>query len=807
MAAARWVDVVVPVPVRTAFTYAWSLDREPEPGLRVFVPFGRNRVLLGVVIAVRPDAPDYPAKEVLRCVDEHPSFQRQQLALWYWMAEYYLCAPGEAMAASMPGFMQVEPDDESTYTLRDDGVWSLRFAAPRHDSDAVNRAFASLSRAKLQAEALLRYFQLALEAEPEDNRHPWVAVAALTAEGSDVKPAHLSALVERGILERELRPLDRSLDLGDSLLLPELSPAQQAALDALEGRGVAALGQGVAVAGHVEGHFGEGQGVDVAGHGQRQAPLVSRPQAQSLQAPSHRPKLLWGATGSGKTEVYLHLAAHALEEGKHVLLMVPEIGLVPQVVQRTGRALGPDRVVPWHHQLADGERRALWEHLLDPDSAPRVIVATRSGIMLPWHRLGLIVVDEEHETSYKQQEPAPRYHARDVAVWLAQQKKIPIVLGSATPSVETWHNAAQGKYQRVDLGERYSGVAFPEVVPVSTLKAQALHQQVGPFTPESYAAVAQTLADHQQVLVFQNRRGYAPVLTCMNCGWIEPCTDCDVSLTYHKKARQLVCHYCGLHKDLPETCPQCRQSAWDWRGLGTERIEEEVEALFPEARILRVDSDSTRSKRAMTDFLQWMESGEIDLVVGTQMVGKGLDLAGLSLAVVTNADLMLNRPDFRAHERAFQLLLQVAGRTGRRELRGRLLIQTATPGHPVLQRVVDHDVPGMMDYLILDRAEHHYPPFARMVRIEVRHRKESVARDVAHFLANQLLKALSGGILGPDAPPVARIQAMYRQHLWIKLPADGSVKATKRRLLKEIDGLIYHPHGRSARVIVDVDPN
>jgi primosomal protein N' (replication factor Y) len=477
------------------------------------------------------------------------------------------------------------------------------------------------------------------------------------------------------------------------------------------------------------------------------------------------------------------------------------------VVQRAGRALGPDRVVPWHHQLADGERRALWEHLLDPDSAPRVVVATRSGILLPWHRLGLIVVDEEHETSYKQQEPAPRYHARDVAVWLAQQKKIPIVLGSATPSVETWHNAVQGKYQRVDLGERYSGVAFPEVVPVSTLKAQALHQQVGPFTPESYAAVAQTLADRQQVLVFQNRRGYAPVLTCMNCGWIEPCTDCDVSLTYHKKARQLVCHYCGLHKDLPETCPQCRQSAWDWRGLGTERIEEEVEALFPEARILRVDSDSTRSKRAMTDFLQWMESGEIDLVVGTQMVGKGLDLAGLSLAVVTNADLMLNRPDFRAHERAFQLLLQVAGRTGRRELRGRLLIQTATPGHPVLQRVVDHDVPGMMDYLIRDRAEHHYPPFARMVRIEVRHRKESVARDVAHFLASQLLKALSGGILGPDAPPVARIQAMYRQHLWIKLPADGSVKATKRRLLKEIDGLIYHPHGRSARVIVDVDPN
>ena len=760
MAAACWVDVVVPVPVRTAFTYAWSLDREPEPGLRVFVPFGRNRVLLGVVIAVRPDAPDYPAKEALRCVDEHPSFQRQQLALWYWMAEYYLCAPGEAMAASMPGFMQVEPDDESTYTLRDDGVWSLRFAAPRHDSDAVNRAFASLSRAKLQAEALLRYFQLALEAEPEDNRHPWVAVAALTAEGSDVKPAHLSALVERGILERELRPLDRSLDLGDSLSLPDLSPAQLAALQELESEKHEAL-----------------------------------------------PKLLWGATGSGKTEVYLHLAAHALEEGKHVLLMVPEIGLVPQVVQRAGRALGPDRVVPWHHQLADGERRALWEHLLDPDSASRVVVATRSGILLPWHRLGLIVVDEEHETSYKQQELAPRYHARDVAVWLAQQKKIPIVLGSATPSVETWHNAAQGKYQRVDLGERYSGVAFPEVVPVSTLKAQALHQQVGPFTPESYAAVAQTLADRQQVLVFQNRRGYAPVLTCMNCGWIEPCTDCDVSLTYHKKARQLVCHYCGLHKDLPETCPQCRQSAWDWRGLGTERIEEEVEALFPEARILRVDSDSTRSKRAMTDFLQWMESGEIDLVVGTQMVGKGLDLAGLSLAVVTNADLMLNRPDFRAHERAFQLLLQVAGRTGRRELRGRLLIQTATPGHPVLQRVVDHDVPGMMDYLIRDRAEHHYPPFARMVRIEVRHRKESVARDVAHFLATQLLKALSGGILGPDAPPVARIQAMYRQHLWIKLPADGSVKATKRRLLKEIDGLIYHPHGRSARVIVDVDPN
>ena len=757
MAEARWVDVVVPVPVRTAFTYAWPLDREPEPGLRVFVPFGRNRVLLGVVVSVRTDAPDYAAKDVLRCVDERPSFQRQQLALWYWLSEYYLCAPGEAMSAAMPGFMQVEPDDEAPYTLRDDGVWSVRFAAPRHDGDAVNRAFTQLSRAKLQAEALLRYFQLALEAEPDDNRHPWVAVASLTAEGSDVKPAHLSALVERGILERELRPLDRSLDLGDALVLPELSEAQSAAL-------------------------------------------------AELSSAAGKPSLLWGATGSGKTEVYLHLAAHALEEGKHVLLMVPEIGLIPQVLRRAGRALGAERVAAWHHQLADGERRALWDHLLDPDSAPRVVVATRSGILLPWHRLGLIVVDEEHETSYKQQEPAPRYHARDVAVWLAQQKKIPIVLGSATPSAETWHHAATGKYARAALTERYSGVAFPEVRPLSTLKAQALHQEVGPFTPEAYAAVAQALVDRQQVLVFQNRRGYAPVLTCMNCGWIEPCSECDVSLTYHKKARQLVCHYCGLHKDLPQTCPQCRQSAWDWRGLGTERIEEEVEALFPEARILRVDSDSTRSKRAMSDFLQWMESGEIDLVVGTQMVGKGLDIAGLALAVVTNADTMLSRPDFRAHERAFQLLLQVAGRTGRREQRGLLLVQTATPGHPVLQKVADHDVAGMMDILLRDRAEHHYPPFARMLRIEVRHRKESVARDVAHFLAENLLRALAGGILGPDAPPVARVQGLFRQHLWVKLPADGSVKATKRRVLKELDGLIYHPHGRSVRVVVDVDP-
>ncbi|MEY3927209.1 MAG: hypothetical protein RJA97_216 [Bacteroidota bacterium] len=757
MAEARWVDVVVPVPVRTAFTYAWPLDREPEPGLRVFVPFGRNRVLLGVVVAVRTDAPEYTAKDVLRCVDERPSFQRQQLALWYWLSEYYLCAPGEAMAAAMPGFMQVEPDDEAPYTLREDGVWSVRFAAPRHDGDAVNRAFTQLSRAKLQAEALLRYFQLALEAEPDDNRHPWVAVASLTAEGSDVKPAHLSALVERGILERELRPLDRSLDLGDALVLPELSEAQSAALTELS----SAAGQ---------------------------------------------PALLWGATGSGKTEVYLHLAAHALEEGKHVLLMVPEIGLIPQVLRRAGRALGAERVAAWHHQLADGERRALWDHLLDPDSAPRVVVATRSGILLPWHRLGLVVVDEEHETSYKQQEPAPRYHARDVAVWLAQQKKIPIVLGSATPSAETWHHAATGKYARAALTERYSGVAFPEVRALSTLKAQALHQEVGPFTPEAYGAVAQALADRQQVLVFQNRRGYAPVLTCMNCGWIEPCSECDVSLTYHKKARQLVCHYCGLHKDLPQSCPQCRQSAWDWRGLGTERIEEEVEALFPEARILRVDSDSTRSKRAMSDFLQWMESGEIDLVVGTQMVGKGLDIAGLALAVVTNADTMLSRPDFRAHERAFQLLLQVAGRTGRREQRGLLLVQTATPGHPVLQKVADHDVAGMMDLLLRDRAEHHYPPFARMLRIEVRHRKESVARDVAHFLAENLLRALAGGILGPDAPPVARVQGLFRQHIWVKLPADGSVKATKRRVLKELDGLIYHPHGRSVRVVVDVDP-
>jgi primosomal protein N' (replication factor Y) len=423
--------------------------------------------------------------------------------------------------------------------------------------------------------------------------------------------------------------------------------------------------------------------------------------------------------------------------------------------------------------------------------------------------LKLIVVDEEHDPSYKQQE-GDRYSARDLAVYRGRLHNAPVLLASATPSLESWHHSRPadaedpgGRYQRLLMPSRIGTALLPKVRRVDMNK----QPRRAVLSTQLVAAIQERVQRGEQCMLLLNRRGYAPVLTCTNCGWIEPCSDCDVSLTYHKNNRKLVCHYCGLHKDLPETCPQCRQTAWDWRGLGTERIEEEVEALFPEARILRVDSDSTRSKRAMTDFLQWMESGEIDLVVGTQMVGKGLDLAGLALAVVTNADPMLSRPDFRAHERAFQLLLQVAGRTGRRDRRGLMLVQTTTPGHPVLQRVADHDVPGMMELILSDRKEFHYPPFARMVRIELRHRREFVARDVANYLAQQLLGALGGGILGPDAPPVARVQGLYRQHLWVKLPVGGSVKATKRRLLKEIDGLTFYPQGQSVRVVVDVDPN
>lgn len=753
-----WVEVILPVPVYSTFTYVWDAAHPPVPGVRVHVAFGRQRCLMGVVRSVLHEAPAMQAKPILRAIDTHPRIQTQQLALWDWMAHYYNCALGEVMQAALPAFFKVDEGEEGPFTISDGSLAHWRWVGRRSDEGQIASVFGQLGRAVKQSEALLQYFQSALTwPERSDDFYPWIPQTALQANGVDT--AHLRALQEKGILEKSMR-WESEEHLPDvDAVLAELSPAQQAALE------------------EVQDAWAEG-----------------------------KPVLLRGITGSGKTEIYVHLAAQAMALGQHTLMLVPEIALTAQLYRRLEKAVGPGRLAVYHSQVSDSQRRDIWEALVRPDSAPRLILAARSGLFLPLERLGCLIVDEEHETSYKQQDPAPRYQGRDVAVWLARHLDAGLLLGSATPSLESYQHAKSGKYQYVRLDERFGTSVPPQVEMLSLVKYQALQHMEGPFTRPAVEAMAESLKQGKQALVFQNRRGYSPFLTCMACGWTEPCTDCDVAVTYHKESKSLRCHYCGQSRTPSAQCPACQKSAWQWRGLGTERVQETVEELFPHARVLRIDSDSTRKKAAMTQFVDWLEKGEVDIVVGTQMVGKGLDIQGLDVAVILQADNALQLPDFRAHERAFQLFTQVAGRTGRRDSPGRVYIQTATPEHPVLLAVQAGEYEAMADHLLRDRQAHHYPPFVRMIRLEIRHRREYVASQAAHYLAGQLNQTLGGGVLGPDAPSVARVKNVYLQHLWLKLPVDRGLPTTKKRIRQTVDQLAFHPDFKSVKVVVDVDP-
>lgn len=755
-----WVDIMLPVPVQAVFTYAWHEERQPQLGLRVHVPFGRQRCVMGVVAGVRTTPPEgLNAKPVTRILDDEPRILPRQIEQWQWMASYYMCAPGQVMMAALPSFFKLEEGDEGPFKIGDGRVAHYQWSQNRDDEGAISKAFESLYRAPKQSELLLAYFQLATDWDTgEDAYYPWVPQQSIL-DSSDGASA-LKALVDKGFLTKELR-VPEVMHRNETTLgaRPDLSDSQKVALNGLE------------------------QGLD-----------------------DGKPVLLRGVTGAGKTELYLHLMHTALDAGQHVLMMVPEIALTVQLQRRIAAALGPERVHVYHSQTGEAARRDLWEQLRDPKSAPSVVLGARSAIFLPFAKLGLIVIDEEHESSFKQAEPAPRYHARDCALWMARQLDAGVVMGSATPSVESYHRALEGKYHLVSLERRYGGVPLPEIEILNQAKYAATHRMEGPLTKPAFDAVVSTLESQQQGLIFRNRRGYASSLQCQACGHTTYCEDCDVAMTYHKRDQYLRCHYCGAGHPTPSHCHNCNQRAWAHVGTGTERIEEDVSALFPEARVLRIDSDSTRQRKALSQYVAWLESGEVDLVVGTQMVGKGLDVSGMSLAVVLDADVLLQWPDFRAFERAFQMLVQVAGRTGRREKQGKVLIQSYHVQHPVLDYVTRQDYEGMAQHVLADRKVHHYPPFVRLVKLELRHRNAMRVRQAAVVLAEALRERLGGGILGPDAPHIARLRNQYLQQIWVKLQPNEGLAASKRIIKSTVQGLTSQVDYSSVRVIVDVDP-
>lgn len=752
-----WVEVILPVPVHSTFTYFWNESLEPIPGLRVHVSFGRQNCLMGVIQKIQENRPDFDCKPILRVLDDYPRIQIQQINLWNWISDYYLCPIGEVMQSALPAFFKLKESDSGPYTLGDGSVAHWRWYAKKSDSGKISEVFSQLNRAKLQSEALLSYFQICSnQLDMDSEYYPWIS-QDLLLEYSSVKAIQLNALKEKGFLKKSMRhSLIEVISEGEKI---DLSDSQLDAFSSIK------------------------KGFSIG-----------------------KPVLLKGETGSGKTEIYLKLADDILKSGKHALLLVPEIALTAQLYKRIEKSLGRDLVSVYHSKASESERRDVWQSLLNPETGPRLILAARSGIFLPLNHVGVIVVDEEHETSYKQYEPSPRYHARDVAVWISKKIKCGIVLGSATPSIESFHNANQLKYFKVELKERFGSSEPPKIEMLSLIKYKSMKMMKGPLSLPAAELIERVLGKNQQALVFQNRRGYSPYRTCMSCGWTEPCSECDVAVTFHKESKLLKCHYCGNSRKPSKKCPSCQGSAWKLRGIGTERIEESLDEIFPDANILRIDSDSARKKKSMSHFIEWLETGKVDILVGTQMIGKGIDISGLSIAIILDADNALQMPDFRSHERAFQLFSQVAGRTGRRQNQGHVIIQTVAPEHPVLLAVQKGAYDIMAKSILEDRRLYHYPPFVKMVKIELRHSKEVIVEDAAKFLAEKLVRSFGGGVLGPEKPAVSRIKNFHLQHIWMKFQNGKSLPMMKEKLRKINNSIYFSSDFRSVKIHIDVDP-
>lgn len=819
----HYVDVLLPLPLANWYTYSLpeSLEGQVQTGSRVIVSFGPKKFYTALVANVHYCPPEgYEIKDVTEVLDTRPILLPQQFRLWKWMASYYLCTMGDVYKAALPSGMKLEsetivtanPDYEATTPLapREQQVLDLlaqdpeqcitqlekRTDATRNILPVINsllakgaisvkeelkrnykpkteirvklspdcqteerlhQLFDELGRTPKRLALLMKYLELSGFFTDKASLREVSKKELLTR--ADATPTIFNGLVEKGIFETYLYEVGR-LDREQmrTVAINPLNPAQQAAYDAILS------------------HFRE-----------------------------KNVCLLHGVTSSGKTEIYIHLIRQAIENGQQVLYLLPEIALTTQITERLKRVFG-GRIGIYHSKFPDAERVEIWQKQLRPEGHYDIILGVRSSVFLPFYNLGLIIVDEEHETTYKQQDPAPRYHARDTAIMLASIYGAKVLLGTATPSIDSYHNALAGKYGLVTLNERYKDIRLPEIRIVDIKELARKKMMNGPFSPELLAAVRQALERHEQVILFQNRRGFAPMIECKVCGWVPKCKNCDVSLTYHKGLNQLTCHYCGYTYAVPRSCPACGSVELVNRGFGTEKIEDNIREIFPDAKVARMDLDTTRSRSAYERIIADFEAGKTHILIGTQMVSKGLDFDHVSVVGILNADNMLNYPDFRAHERAFQLMAQVAGRAGRRDKRGLVILQTKSPDLPVIHQVVTNDYKQMYEDQTAERKLFHYPPFCRFIYVYLKHRKEDVVTQAADTLAAWLRTAFGNKVLGPDKPPVGRIQMLFIKKIVIKLDLNMSGTKVRDYLLSVQRQLIEDERFRSLVVYYDVDP-
>ena len=745
------------------FTYILppSFVENVHIGSRVVVSFGAKRHYTGIVTAVYESATSQQKrqlKEVKEVSDPEPIILPTQLTLWQWIAQYYLCAEGEVLKAALPSGFKIESDTLRT-SYRPLTVQHIRLGATYqgaiHEGD-LTAVLEGLKRAPKQQELLMRYLEYA---GYSDDRCANEVSRRTLLERSGFSANLLHTLIGKGILE----PYDVEVSRLSCNLVPNTLPTPL-------------------------------------------TPVQERCRAEIHAAwQTHDVCLLHGVTSSGKTEIYIHLAHEAIRQGHQVLYLMPEIALTTQMEERLRRVFA-GRLGVYHSRHTDAERVEIWKKQLS-DEPYDIILGVRSSVFLPFRRLGLVIVDEEHENTYKQQDPAPRYHARNVAVVLASQHNAHVLLGTATPSFESYYNAVTGKYGLVTLGERWGAVRMPEIEIVDIRDLRRRKRMNDSFSPRLLGAIREALACNEQVILFQNRRGYAPMMECPTCGWVPRCARCDVSLTYHRRLGQLICHYCGAAYRLPAACPACSEQQLRYVGLGTERIEDELHALIPEARIDRMDLDTTAARNAYERILSDFAQHRTDILIGTQMISKGLDFAHVSVVGIMNADTMLNYPDFRSHERAYQMIAQVAGRCGRRDRQGLVILQTKSADMPVVDFVRNYDFTAFFNEQIAERQAFGYPPYTRLIYIYLRGRNERLLDDGAARLRARLDEIFGAPrILGPEAPVVARISGIFIRKILLKFEPAYSpilVRTQLRNLLRkmETDGSLT-----SLTVHFDADP-
>ena len=818
----KYAEVILPLPLYSTFTYSIpeSIGNAAQIGCRVLVPFGKKKIYTGIITLLHNNRPgDFEVKNIISVLDDYPILRHPQLKFWEWIANYYLCSIGDVYKAAVPAGMKVESetfvsanpefiDTDNSMKDREKIIYNLlltkekltpaeiskatgfknvestvtsmiekeslyitekiidnyrpktevfvKLNANRGDNDTVKLFFDKVKTAKKQEAMLLAYLELS---KWLGSGTPLEVSKQQLKDKSDGSTPILNAMVEKGIFQLYKKEINR-FKLSDKIVNEapkQLTGVQEKAYQEI---------------------IGQFTKKDIV--------------------------LLHGVTSSGKTEIYTRLIQNELDNRHQVLYLVPEIALTTQLTQRLQKVFG-DRLLIYHSKFSDNERVDIWKKLLHT-SDPYIIIGVRSSIFLPFNKLGLIIVDEEHEASYKQQDPAPRYNARDAALVLASMHKAKTLLGSATPSISTYYYAKTGKYGLVELMTRHEGMEMPEVKIIDTTKARKQKAMRGVFSQELLDQCNKAIGRGEQVILFQNRRGFSPMVRCKECAWTPKCRDCDVTLTYHKRQNQLVCHYCGYTIPLPDICPACGQPSIEVIGYGTERIEDEIENYFPNTKIARMDLDTTRSKASYEHIIDDFSNHKTQVLVGTQMVTKGLDFDGVSIVGILNADNMINFPDFRSHERAFNMMEQVAGRAGRKHKRGTVYIQTSEPAHPIITYVTNHDYKKYFEEELEQRRKFKYPPFTRIINIYLKHRNDDSLVEISVRFSNMLRQVFGNRVLGPEAPSIARIQQFYIRQITLKMENAASMPKVKQILRSIYEQSLDDPRMKQAVIYYDVDP-